>query len=74
MSFDTSGEIGGVVSADEDVVRFDGASWTLEFDASAADSNWGSANLNAVMVPEPGVAALLGAAVLWLGIMGRRGA
>lgn len=50
MSFDTTGEIGGIVFADEDVVRFDGTNWTLVFDGSAANSNWAAADLDAVML------------------------
>jgi hypothetical protein len=59
MSFDTTGQIGSVVFADEDVLRFDGSSWSLEFDASAADSDWVAADLDAVMVPEPSAGMLL---------------
>ncbi len=61
ISFDTSGQIAGLVFDDEDVLRFDGANWSLEFDASAASSAWAAADLDAVMVPEPGWMALLGA-------------
>lgn len=62
MSFDTTGEIAGLVFDDEDVVKFDGTNWTLVFDASAADSNWAAADLDAVIVPEPatGLALLFG--------------
>lgn len=63
MSFDTTGQVGGVVFADEDVLRFDGANWTVEFDASTANSNWAAADLDAVMVPEPSVGMLLVAGV-----------
>ena len=59
MSFDTTGTIGGIFFDDEDVVRFDGATWSLEFDASAADADWASADLDAVMVPEPDGSILL---------------
>jgi hypothetical protein len=59
MSFDTTGQVGGIVFDDEDVLRFDGTSWTLEFDASAANPNWAAADLDAVMVPEPSVGLLL---------------
>ena len=69
MSFDTTGEMGGIVFDDEDVVRFDGVDWTLEFDASAADSNWAAADLDAVLVPEPTLGALL-----LVGVMGLVGA
>jgi hypothetical protein len=69
MSFDTTGEVGGIVFDDEDVVRFDGVDWTLEFDASAADPNWAAADLDAVLVPEPTLGALL-----LVGVMGLVGA
>ncbi len=59
MSFDTTGTIGGVVFADEDVVRFDGTSWTLAFDGSVADLDRVAADLDAVMVPEPATGTLL---------------
>jgi len=73
MSFDTTGEIAGVVFDDEDVLRFDGVDWTLGFDGSAADSSWAAADLDAVTVPEPGAGLLLmiGAAGL-VGIARRR--
>jgi hypothetical protein len=72
MSFDTSGQIAGINFDDEDVLRFDGANWSLEFDASAADSNWAAADLDAVMVPEPAIGALLAMGTLALGFLGRR--
>jgi hypothetical protein len=59
MSFDTSGTISSVDFDDEDVLRFDGATWSMEFDASAADPDWASADLDAMMVPEPAFAWLL---------------
>ena len=59
ISFDTTGQIAGLVFDDEDVLRFDGATWSMEFDASAADSDWAAADLDAVMVPEPSVGLLL---------------
>jgi hypothetical protein len=72
LSFDTSGEVGGVVFDDEDVVRFDGAIWSLEFDASAANSAWSAADLDAVMVPEPRVVAGLVAGLALLAGFRRR--
>jgi hypothetical protein len=76
MSFDTSGTISGIHFDDEDVLRFDAssASWTLEFDASAADSDWAAADLDAVMVPEPSAGLLLLSGVLGLaGLVSLRG-
>jgi hypothetical protein len=72
MSFDTTGEIGGLVFDDEDIVRFDGSQWSLEFDASAADSDWAAADLNAVMVPESSSGLMLGAGALGLFWFGSR--
>jgi hypothetical protein len=72
MSFDTTGQIDGLVFDDEDVLRFDGASWTLEFDASAANPAWAAADLDAVMVPEPAISTLLAAGALWIGVLRRR--
>ena len=63
MSFDTTGQVGGVVFADEDVLRFDGTNWVVEFDGSTANSDWATADLDAVMVPEPSVGILLMAGV-----------
>jgi hypothetical protein len=66
MSFDTTGMVSGIVFDDEDVMRFDGANWTMEFDASTANPAWSRADLDAVMMPEPafGSLLLLGAAGL----------
>jgi len=72
LSFDTAGQIGGVNFDDEDVLRFDGSGWTLEFDASAADAAWAAADLDAVLVPEPGFGALVVTGALWLALTGRR--
>jgi hypothetical protein len=66
MSFDTSGTLGGVDFDDEDVMRLDGSSWSLEFDASAADADWSSADLDAVMVPEPAFSLMVWGGILWL--------
>jgi hypothetical protein len=59
ISFDTTGQIAGLVFDDEDVLRFDGTTWSMEFDASAASSAWAAADLDAVMVPEPSAEMLL---------------
>jgi hypothetical protein len=60
LSFDTTGEIADLVFDDEDVLYFDGSAWSLAFDADAANASWAAADLNAVMVPEPGRLGLLG--------------
>jgi len=72
MSFDTTGTISGIVFDDEDVMRFDGALWSLEFDGSVADPDWAASDLDAVMVPEPAIGALLAAGALWLCAIRRR--
>ena len=60
VSFDTTGSLDGAVFGDEDLMRWDGTSWSLEYDASASDSDWIPADLNAVVVvPEPGLISLL---------------
>lgn len=59
MSFDTAGEIDGIVFDDEDVLLFDGLGFSLEFDGSAANAAWTGADLDAVMVPEPTFGGLL---------------
>jgi hypothetical protein len=72
MSFDTTGQIAGLVFDDEDVLRFDGSAWTLEFDASAANPAWAAADLDAVMVPEPAMSILLAAGAFWVSVLRRR--
>lgn len=64
LSFDTTGNVGGATFADEDVVRFDGAAFSLELDMTSLAPAWAAADLDAVFVPEPGFggALALGAA------------
>ena len=71
VSLDTSGSISGVSFDDEDVMRFDGATWTLEYDASAADAAWAATDLDAVLVPEPGLSPGLPMAVAALATAAR---
>jgi hypothetical protein len=59
VSFDTAGSVGGIVFSDEDILRYDGASWSLEVDASALNAAWAAADLDAVMVPEPAFGGML---------------
>ena len=68
LSFDTSGEVGGIVFDDEDVLRFDGlnVSWSLEIDHSATSSDWTAADLDAFMVPEAESGLMLAFGMLWL--------
>ena len=72
MSFDTSGEVGGVAFDDEDVLRFDATGWALEYDASAFDARWRGADLDAVLVPEPGFAVGAATGALAVGAARRR--
>jgi hypothetical protein len=58
-SFDGSGSVGGVSFDDEDVLQYDGQTWTLVFDGSAQDADWAGADLDAVALPEPSEALLL---------------
>jgi hypothetical protein len=43
LSFDTSGTLGSVSFDDEDALDYDagGPTWTLAYDGSARDANWG---------------------------------
>ena len=70
VSLDTAGSVGGVAFADEDVLRYDGATWSLELDTSTTDSEWRAADLDAMVVPEPG--ALIGLATGVIAIAGTR--
>ncbi|HPG28098.1 MAG TPA: PEP-CTERM sorting domain-containing protein [Myxococcota bacterium] len=72
VSLDTSGQVGGVGFADEDVLGWDGSVWTLVYDASAADADWLAADLDAVQVPEPGALGALLAGGLWIGLLSTR--
>jgi hypothetical protein len=55
LSFDGSGEVGGVPFDDEDVLAFDGTSWSTAFDGSAAAPAWEGADLAAVAVLPDGI-------------------
>jgi len=51
FSFDASGRIGAVDFDDEDIVAFDGSTWSLAFDASAAlDLTFAAGDLDALAV------------------------
>lgn len=74
VSLDTSGNVGGIGFDDEDVLRYDGAAWSLEIDASTLDPDWRGADLDAMQVPEPGlVGTLLGGALAFVTLARRRG-
>lgn len=72
VSFDTAGSVGGVTFQDEDILRVVGGTWTMAFDASAADADWGPADLDALQVPEPGGLAGFAAGLLVLARIGGR--
>lgn len=75
VSFDGSGEVGGVFFDDEDVVtlRPGGPDAKLFFDASATHAGWADADLDAVAIPEPGAAqGLTAGAALLAGLARRR--
>jgi hypothetical protein len=62
MSFETTGTVGGVTFADEDVIRYDSglATYAMYFDGSVSDPvDWPRADLNAL--PEPSLVAALAA-------------
>lgn len=68
ISFDTSGNVGGVVFDDEDVLRYDTGTntYTMYFDASLSDPvDWPAADLVAVPEPATPLGLLAGALVLW---------
>ena len=51
FSFDTSGRIAAVDFDDEDVVSYDGSTWSLAFDASAAlDVTFAAGDLDALAI------------------------
>jgi len=72
VSLDTSGSLGGVDFDDEDVLRYDGAAWSLEIDASTLDADWRRADLDAMQVPEPGLVGTLLAGALAFFTFARR--
>jgi hypothetical protein len=55
LSFDGSGEVGGVPFDDEDVLAFEDATWSLAIDGSAAAPAWESADLAALAVLPAGL-------------------
>lgn len=55
-----------------DILRYVGGVWSLEFDGSNADADWGPADLDALQVPEPTGAPGLGAGLAALALLGAR--
>lgn len=72
LSLDGSGSVGGVDFDDEDVLEFQsGGSWSLIYDGGALHPSLGPADVNAVLVPEPGVFIQLLAGSALLVLVGR---
>ncbi|RIL06540.1 MAG: hypothetical protein DCC71_06425 [Proteobacteria bacterium] len=73
LSFDISGNVGGVDFDDEDILDFDatGDAWTLRYDGSAAHAALAAADVDAVFAPEPGAAAAAVAAFVALALRRR---
>ncbi|MBW2497383.1 MAG: hypothetical protein JRF61_08945 [Deltaproteobacteria bacterium] len=73
LSFDGAGSLPGVVFADEDVLEYDlsRGTWEITYYGSAEHAGWGSANLDAVALPEPNMLLLLGAGVTSFLLLGR---
>ena len=71
LSFDASGEIGGVFFEDEDLLDFDPGSgaWSLALDGSAEAAALAATDLIAVAVPEPAAVS-----AIWAGTLGLVGA
>jgi len=56
VSFDTSGQVGGVPFDDEDVLEWTPGTpgaWEMAYDGSLVDTAWGAADLDAVSALEP---------------------
>lgn len=70
FSLDTGGSVLGVDFDDDDVLRYFDGTVSLEYDASAADADWSAADVDAVLVPEPG---FVGGLLLGLGVIAGRG-
>lgn len=75
LSFDGAGQLDGLLFADEDLLEFDPStgSWALAFDGSAAQPPWpAESDLDAVALPEPGLALQLGAGASLAAWLARR--
>lgn len=69
VSFDVSGSVGGVAFDDEDALRFapGPGTWSMYFDASAADPDYGASDTVAIPEPDFGLLLASGLALLaWL--------
>ena len=72
VSFVTAGTVGAITFQDEDILRHSGGIWSMEFDASNADADWGPADMDALQVPEPAAFAMLAAGILAITGLSRR--
>ena len=72
VSFDTAGTVGAITFQDEDILKNIGGTWSMEFDGSVADPDWGPADMDALQVPEPGFVAMLGTGAFALAGFRRR--
>ena len=67
VSFDVSGEIGGIDFADEDILEFDlGSTWSIAYDGSVEHADLEHADVNVVPEPTRIVSLVTGAAGLWV--------
>ena len=73
LSFDGSGQLGGVDFDDEDVLEYDssGPTWLLAYDGSAEHAEWVPADLDAVFVPEPSTQLTIAVGAAFLALIGR---
>lgn len=59
VSFDTDGSVGAVSFSDQDIVLWDGTGWSLQLATTSLATDWGPADMDALVVPEPSVTAAL---------------
>jgi hypothetical protein len=74
LSFDGSGQLGGVDFDDEDVLEFDpsGPTWAMLYDGSAQHATLAATDADAISLPEPGAILSLAAGITFLAIVNRR--
>jgi len=73
VSLDVTATVGGVLADDEDILEYDAnlGTWSLLFDGSAQDPDWAAADVDAIAVPEPGLALMLVTGAAGLLVIGR---
>lgn len=59
VSLSSGGQVGSVVFADEDILEWDGTAWSLYLATTSLDPDWAAADVDALMVPEPGFGLML---------------